>query len=98
MSIISPKLDTDIPGVYLKAVRTPPQVYGHCQKPPGSIGMVLGEGHGYENLSADIYGYWRRCIRTIGTSFTDDKDASRTIRMGFKDTFSVSHNTREVTK
>ena len=30
-------------------------------------------------LSADIHGYTRRCIRTIVTGFTDDKDASRTI-------------------
>ena len=48
VSINSRKLYTDIPGVCSEAVRMPPEVYGHCQKPPGSIGMVLGEGHGYE--------------------------------------------------
>ena len=31
--------------------------------------------------------------RTIGTGFTDDKDASRTIRTGFTDRFVVSHAT-----
>ena len=39
------------------------------------------------------------CLRTyswiIGTGFTDDKDASRTIRTGFTDRFVVSHCTRE---
>ena len=30
--------------------------------------------------------------------FTDGKDVSRTQRTGFTDTFSVSHNTRELTE
>ena len=34
--------------------------------------------------------------RKIGTGFTDDKDASRTIRMGFTDRFVVSHALRGV--
>ena len=33
---------------------------------------------------------------TIGTSFTDDKDASWTIRTGFTDRIVVFHATREV--
>ena len=36
--------------------------------------------------------------RTIGTGFTDDKDASQTIRTGFTDGFVVSQATREVTE
>ena len=44
----------DIPGVCSEAVRMPPEVYGHCRKPPGSIGMVLGEGHRYE-ICLQIY-------------------------------------------
>ena len=43
-------------------------------------------------------GYARTCPRTIGTGFTDDRDASRTIRTGFTKRFVVSHATREVTK
>ena len=62
--------------------------------------MVLG-GHRYEIslwIFTDIHGYSRRCIRTIGMGFMDDKDVSRTIRTGFTDTFLVSHNTRELTE
>ena len=36
-----------------------------------------------------------RCIQTKGIGFTDDKDASRTITMGFTDVIVVSHTTRE---
>ena len=42
------KIYTDIHGGCLEAVRTLPEVYGHCRKPQGSIEMVFGEGHGYE--------------------------------------------------
>ena len=38
------------------------------------------------------------CPRTIGTGFTDEKDAPWIIRMGFTDRFLVSHDTREVTE
>ena len=38
--------------------------------------------------------YSLTCPRTI--AFTDDKDASRTIRTGFTDRFVVSHTTQEV--
>ena len=48
VSINSQKLYMDIPGVCSEAIRPPSEVYGHCRKPPGSIEMVLGEGHGYE--------------------------------------------------
>ena len=34
----------------------------------------------------------------MGIGFTDDKDASRSIRTGFTDRFVVSHATREVTE
>ena len=37
-------------------------------------------------------------MRTIGTGFTDDKDVSRTIRMGFMDRFLASHCTRKLTE
>ena len=40
-----------------------------------------------------ICGYAR-----IFTGFTDDKDASRTIKMGFTDRFVVSHDTQEVSE
>ena len=36
--------------------------------------------------------------RTIGTGFTDEKDASRTIRTGFTDRIVVSHDTQELTE
>ena len=42
------KVYTDIHGGSAEAVRMLPEVYRHCRKPQGSIGMVLGEGHGYE--------------------------------------------------
>ena len=42
------KMYTDIHGGCLEAVKMLPEVYGHYWKPQGSIGMVLGEGHGYE--------------------------------------------------
>ena len=49
-----------------------------------------------------VCGYARKvtgtCPRTIGTGLMDDKDASRTIRMGFTDRFVVSHDNREITK
>ena len=43
-----------------------------------------------------MQGHSRTCPRTIGTEFTDDKDASRTIRTGFTDRFVISQATREV--
>ena len=48
--------------------------------------------------SADIHGYSRRCIWTIEMGFMNGKDVSRTVRMGFMDTFVVSHSTRELTE
>ena len=45
-----------------------------------------------------MQGYLRIYPQTIGTGFTDGKDASRTIRTGFTDRIVVSHNTRELTK
>ena len=48
MPIKTRKMYMDIHGGCSEAVRTLPEVYGHYRKPQGSIGMVLGEGHGYE--------------------------------------------------
>ena len=45
-----------------------------------------------------MHGYLRSYSRTIGTGFTEEKDASRTIRTGFMDRNVVSHDTRELTK
>ena len=42
-----------------------------------------------------MHGSLQTCPRTIGTGFMDDKDASRTITMGFINRFVVSHSTRE---
>ena len=42
------KMYTDIHRGCSEAVRTLPEVYGHYRKPQRSIGMVLGEGYGYE--------------------------------------------------
>ena len=86
------KMYTDIHGGCSEAVRMLPEVYGHYRKPQRSIGMVLGEGHGYEICPQII----RRCIRTMGMGIMDGKDVSRTIRTGFTDTFVVSHSTREL--
>ena len=41
-----------------------------------------------------MHGCLRTCPQTIGMGFTDDKDASRTIRTGFTDRFVLSHNTK----
>ena len=51
----------------------------------------MKSGCGYTRIFPEVY-------KTIGMGFTDDKDVSRTIRMGFTYTFSVSHNTRELTE
>ena len=48
MPIKTRKMYTDIHGGCLEAVRTLPKVYRHYRKLQVSIGMVLGEGHGYE--------------------------------------------------
>ena len=45
-----------------------------------------------------MHGESQSSPRTIGMGFTDDKDASRTIRTGFTDRFVISHNTGEVTE
>ena len=45
-----------------------------------------------------MHGYLRIYFRTIGTGFTDEKDASRIIRMGFTDRNVVSHDTQELTE
>ena len=45
--IMAQKISTDIPGGCSEAVRTPPEVNGHCQKSHGPIGMVREEGHRY---------------------------------------------------
>ena len=42
------------------------------------------------NFFADMHGHAGMCPRTIWTGFTDDKDASRTVRTGFTDRFVVS--------
>ena len=68
----------------------PMDVNGHYWKPQGQIRIVLEEGHGYEislRICTDV---------RIGTGFTDDKDASRTIRTGFTDRFVVSNATRDI--
>ena len=57
--IMGQKVSTDIPGECSEAVRTPPEVNGHCRKPQGPIGMVGEEGHGYVIclwICTDIYG------------------------------------------
>ena len=38
------------------------------------------------------------CLRTIETGLMDDKDAARTLRMGFVDRLVVSQATQEVTE
>ena len=48
MPIKTRKMYTDIHGGCLEAVRTLPEVYRHYRKLQVSIGMVLGEGHGYK--------------------------------------------------
>ena len=51
------KISTDIPRGCLEAVRTPPEVNGHCRK---TVGMVCEEGHGYVIslwICTDIYEY-----------------------------------------
>ena len=45
-----------------------------------------------------MHGHSQTCPRTIGTGFTDDKDASRTIRTGFTDRFVVSEANWEATE
>ena len=45
-----------------------------------------------------MHGYLRIYSRTLGTEFTDNKDASSTIWMGFADRFVVSHHTQEFTE
>ena len=75
----------------------PPDVNGHSLKLHGPIRMVLEEGHGNE-IFLRIYIHSLMCPRTIGTGFMDDKDASRTIRMGFTDRYVVSHAPCEVTE
>ena len=45
-----------------------------------------------------MHRYSWRCIQTIEMGFTDDKDVSRTIRMGFMDSIVVSHNTKQLTE
>ena len=50
------------------------------------------------NLYADMHRCLQMCPRTIGTGFTDNKDASRTIRTAFTDRFVVSHCTGEFQK
>ena len=47
MQIKTQEISTDIPGGYLEAIRTPPEVNGNSRKPQGPIGMVRKEGHGY---------------------------------------------------
>ena len=50
----------DIPGWCSEAVRTPPEVNGHCRKPQGPIGMFREEGHVYEiclQMCTDVYGF-----------------------------------------
>ena len=42
------KMYTNILGGCWEAVRTLSEVYGDYRKPQGSIGMVVGEGHGHE--------------------------------------------------
>ena len=51
-----------------------------------------------KNLSVDMHGYLQIYPWTIGTGFTDDKDASRTIRTGFTDRIAVSQDTQELTE
>ena len=74
------KIYTDIHGGCSEAVKILPEVYGHCWKPQGLIGMVLGEGHGYEisvrifmDIPGGVYGQygWGLWIRTIRTGFPD---------------------------
>ena len=60
----------------------PRDVNGHYRKPQGPIRMILEEGHRNENFLW-ICGHSWTCSRTIRTGFTDDKDASRTMRMRF---------------
>ena len=65
-----------------------PDIPGVCSEldTSGSLRTLLettginrdGPWRRHGNLSADIHGYSRRCKRTIGTGFMDDKDASRT--------------------
>ena len=43
-----------------------------------------------------MHGYLRIYPQTIGTGFTDDKDAPRTIRTGFTDRIVVFHDTQEL--
>ena len=45
-----------------------------------------------------MHGYLRIYSWTTGTGFTDNKDASRTIRIRFTDGIIVSHDTRELTE
>ena len=45
-----------------------------------------------------MHGYLRIYSQTIGTGFTDKKDASRTIRTGFTDRSVVSHDIQELTE
>ena len=47
MPIKTRKMYTDIHGGCSEAVMMLPEVYRHYRKPQGSIGMVLGEDHGY---------------------------------------------------
>ena len=94
VSINSQKLYTDIPGVCSEAVRLPLEVYRHCQKPLGwSLEKVTDMKFvcGYTQIFPEVY-------KDDRDGFTDDKDTSRTIRRGFTDTFSVSHNTWEHTE
>ena len=60
--------------------------------------MVLEEGHRNEFFFADMHRHSRMCPRTIGMGFTDDKDASKTIRTGFTDRFVVFHALQELTE
>ena len=84
------KISTDIPGGCSEAVRMPLEVNEHCRPTHRPVGIG--------NYSADMHGYLQIYSRTIGMGFSDEKDASRTIRTGFMDRIVVSHDTRELTE